>query len=368
MAISKKKIFLVVGARPNFMKAAPLIAELKKHPDQIAPQMIHTGQHYDYKLSKLFFDELGMSKPDVYLGVGSGSHAKQTARIMIELEQVFLKDRPDLVVVFGDINSTLAASVVAAKLCIRLAHVESGLRSFDNSMPEEINRIVTDRLSDLLFVSEESGLSNLENEGVPAEKIHFVGNIMIDSLVHNLETSRKSSILSDLELEPNEYAVLTLHRPANVDESDQLFELMECIAEIAHSIPIIFPCHPRTKVAIEKSDLVAKLFNRELRLIEPLGYLDFLRLQSQSHFVLTDSGGIQEETTYLNIPCITLRHNTERPSTVTVGSNTIVGVNPSLIKGAAAKVLDGHAKKGKVPALWDGKTSQRIVEILLQDT
>jgi len=363
-----RKLALVVGARPNFMKAAPLIRELRKFPEHFTPVLIHTGQHYDHKLSKLFFDELAMPRPDVHLDVGSGTHAEQTAKIMIALENTFLADRPDLVIVFGDINSTLAAAIVAAKLCIPLAHVEAGLRSFDNAMPEEINRIVTDRLSDILFVSEKSGLVNLRHEGTPDERVYFVGNIMIDSLAGNLEKAGESDILSRLELEPKRYVAMTMHRPANVDNPEVLGRILETVRTIGRRVPVVFPCHPRTRKMIEENHLADLNDTKTLRILNPLGYLEFLRLQSESQFVLTDSGGIQEETTYLRIPCLTVRENTERPSTVEVGSNVITGIDPHRILNAAEQVIDGNGKSGEIPELWDGHTAVRIVEILKNQT
>jgi len=364
--MSAKRIVLVVGARPNFMKSAPLMRELGKYPDRFENILIHTGQHYDHKLSQLFFEELKMPKPDIYLGVGSGSHAEQTARIMIGLESELGELRPDLVVVFGDVNSTLATSVVTSKLWIKLAHVEAGLRSFDNRMPEEINRIVTDRLSDYLFVSEESGLINLKAEGVPDEKVHFTGNIMIDSLVSNLEVAGKSDILDRLSLKPREYIAMTMHRPANVDNAEIFKGIIAVMKQISKRIPIIFPCHPRTQKRIEEFGL-AQAGDDQFRIVEPLGYLDFLHLQAQCRMVLTDSGGIQEETTYLQIPCITMRENTERPATVDVGTNIIAGVGPQRILQEATQTLDGRGKKGAIPELWDGKTAVRIVDILSKE-
>ena len=360
--MSKHKICLVVGARPNFMKSAPLMRELLANSDSFDTKLLHTGQHYDHALSQLFFDELKMPKPDIYLGVGSGSHAEQTGKIMIELEKSFGEMQPDLVVVFGDINSTLAAAVVTAKMCIKLAHVEAGLRSFDNTMPEEINRIVTDRLSHYLFVSEDSGIINLKNEGVSDDKVFYTGNIMIDSLVANLEIAKKSDILEKLGLTPGTYIAMTMHRPANVDEEDKLRELFEYIIEVSEKMPIVFPCHPRTKKRLEDFGIAGNA--KGLKMIEPLGYLDFLKLQSNANFVLTDSGGVQEETTYLKIPCITMRENTERPSTVDIGSNIIVGVNPKNIKDAAMRTINGERKKGDIPRLWDGKTAGRIVQLM----
>ncbi len=362
--MSHKKIALVVGARPNFMKSAPLMKELAVNGTCFDTVLIHTGQHYDHKLSQLFFDELKMPRPDIYLGVGSASHAQQTAKIMIELENYFSGIKPDLVVVFGDINSTMATALVASKMGIKIAHVEAGLRSFDHRMPEEINRIVTDRLSDYLFVSEESGLVNLEKEGVAKNRIFFTGNIMIDSLVSHLEIAGKSDILNKLSLQPHKYIAMTMHRPSNVDEPETLKNLMAVIKKISRRMPIVFPCHPRTKNRIDEFGIFEGEQHNGLKMIEPLGYLDFLRLQSQSNFVLTDSGGIQEETTYLKIPCITMRENTERPSTVEIGTNVITGVDPQKIMESAFAVLDGKFKSGNIPELWDGHTAERIVAVL----
>jgi UDP-N-acetylglucosamine 2-epimerase (non-hydrolysing) len=359
-----KKISLVVGARPNFMKAAPLMRALQQKPGVFAPALIHTGQHYDHKMSQLFFEELKMPEPDIYLGVGSGTHAEQTARIMIALEESLTADRPDLVVVFGDINSTLAAAIVAAKLTIPVAHVEAGLRSFDNGMPEEINRIVTDRLSHLLFVSEPSGLINLEREGADKNRVYFVGNIMIDSLTASLDACRASTVHERLKVEPNEYVVLTLHRPSNVDNANVLNELLKVISDIGEHLPVVFPCHPRTKKEMESSGALSRVDPERLRIVEPLGYLDFLRLQVDCRFVLTDSGGIQEETTYLQKPCITLRYNTERPATVDEGTNVLTGPDPAKVSEAAENILAGNWKSGRIPEKWDGKTAGRIASIL----
>jgi UDP-N-acetylglucosamine 2-epimerase (non-hydrolysing) len=359
-----KKLALIVGARPNFMKAAPLMRELRRFPGQFQPLLIHTGQHYDHKLSQLFFEELGMDRPDIYLGVGSGSHAEQTAKIMIELEKVFLDQRPDLVVVFGDVNSTMAASLVAAKLQIKIAHVEAGLRSFDNGMPEEINRVVTDRISDYLFVTEPSGLKHLEQEGIAKAKVFYTGNIMIDSLVSSLAAAKKSTILDDLKLESRKYAVMTLHRPSNVDDPATLMAIINAVISVGARVPVVFPCHPRTQKELAKQNLSVSPTSGPLRLIEPLGYLDFLRLQSECLFVLTDSGGVQEETTYLQIPCVTMRENTERPVTVEIGSNILVGPNPDKVLEAVQGILDGKHKQGRIPELWDGHTADRIVKEL----
>ena len=359
------KISVIVGARPNFMKAAPLLREMEKRLDRITPVLIHTGQHYDANLSQLFFDELKMPRPDVYLGVGSSTHAQQTATIMVELEKIWMADPPDLVVVFGDVNSTMASALVTSKLLIKLAHVEAGLRSFDHTMPEEINRIVTDRLSDLLFVSEESGLRNLASEGVPADRIFHTGNIMIDSLVHSLEACKKTTVLEDLSLTPGEYAVMTMHRPSNVDDARRLGELLDLVNEISHEVPVVFPCHPRTKKEMSNLGVLGSIDDAHFKIIDPIGYLDFLRLQSEAKFVLTDSGGIQEETTYLRIPCITMRENTERPATVETGSNILTGPHPEKIRRAVRDVLNGNHRKGERPKYWDGRTAPRIVDIIL---
>jgi len=361
----KYKLLLVVGARPNFMKSAPLMKELSQNSDAFETILVHTGQHYDENLSKLFFDQLKMPQPDIFLGIGSGSHAEQTAGIMIALEKVFTERQPNLVIVFGDVNSTLAAAVVAAKLCIPTAHVEAGLRSFDNTMPEEINRIVTDRLSDYLFVTEKSGMVNLQNEGVPEDKMFFTGNIMIDSLVKNLEVSRDSDILERLSLEPKQYVTLTLHRPANVDNQAVFSDLLSILSEIGAENPVVFPCHPRTSKRLREFGLLENIDSRIIKIIDPLGYLDFLKLQSHSRFVLTDSGGVQEETTYLQIPCVTLRENTERPVTAEIGTNTITGLDPQKIKNAVNRILSGDQKDGQIPDLWDGQTAGRIVKVLL---
>jgi UDP-N-acetylglucosamine 2-epimerase (non-hydrolysing) len=360
-----KKITVIVGARPNFMKAAPVLKEILQHPDSLSAFLIHTGQHYDHNLSKLFFEDLGMPNPDLYLGVGSGSHAEQTAKIMVELEIVMMKRRPDLVMVFGDVNSTLAGALVASKLCIPLSHVEAGLRSFDKTMPEEINRMVADCLADYLFVTEKSGMENLLREGVNPQKIIFVGNTMIDSLVGNLEAAQKSGILDQLSLKPRGYAVLTLHRPSNVDDIAILSSLLEVISTIGRKTPVVFPCHPRTRKELNEFGLLDKIDKDAIRIVEPLGYLDFLKLQSESKFVLTDSGGIQEETTYLGIPCITLRESTERPITAELGTNVITGIDPGKIISAANSIIDGKMKKSRIPELWDGKAARRIVNFIL---
>ncbi len=359
-----RKLLCIVGTRPNFVKSAPLIRELKKNLDFFNTKLVHTGQHYDVNLSDWLFNDLGMQPPDISLGVGSGSHTQQTAKIMLGLEEAITNEKADLVVVFGDVNSTLAAAVVAAKMGVKLAHVESGLRSFDRAMPEEINRIVTDHLSDYLFVTEESGMQNLQREGIAPEKVFFAGNIMIDSLLSTMNVVKKSDVLNKLGLRTREYALMTLHRPSNVDDSRTLTEILGTIAQVSKRIPVVFPCHPRTKNNISRFGLDQVLADCSIIITEPLGYVDFCRLTYESKFVLTDSGGIQEETTYLQIPCITMRENTERPITVTVGTNLMTGNNRTEILKAIDAILAGNPKKGAVPDLWDGHTAERIVAIL----
>jgi UDP-N-acetylglucosamine 2-epimerase (non-hydrolysing) len=368
--MSKKlKIMHVVGARPNFIKIAPLVAEIKKHP-QMEQILVHTGQHYDEGMSQAFFKDLGLPFPDIQLNVGSGSHAIQTAKIMERFEPVLLKQRPDLLIVVGDVNSTIACGLTAVKLGIPVAHVEAGLRSFDRTMPEEINRILTDAISDYLFTTEQSANENLLREGIPKEKVFFVGNVMIDTLLKHQELSRSSPILSVLNLQPKAYAVLTLHRPSNVDHKGTFQKILKALFEIAQKTPIIFPCHPRTKKKIQFFGLEDYFTSyplplpRDILLIDPLGYLDFLRLVSEARFVLTDSGGIQEETTALGIPCLTLRENTERPVTVTQGTNVVVGINGAKILEESLKILDGKPIRGRMPELWDGKSANRILRIL----
>ncbi|ACF13261.1 UDP-N-acetylglucosamine 2-epimerase [Chloroherpeton thalassium ATCC 35110] len=359
-----KKIISVVGARPNFMKIAPLHHALKKS-GKYQSIILHTGQHYDEKMSKVFFDDLGLPEPDIYLGIGSGSHAEQTAKVMIEFEKVLMKELPEIVIVVGDVNSTLACSIVAAKLLVPVAHVEAGLRSGDRTMPEEINRIVTDSISDLLFVSEPSGMHNLINEGVSEEKMFFVGNIMIDSLVAHVQKANQSNVLKNLGLEEKSYTLVTLHRPSNVDSKESLEKMLRIFAEIAHRSQIVFPIHPRTRKRLEDFGLMEKANAiSKLRLIEPQGYIEFLKLMKEAALVLTDSGGIQEETTVLGVQCLTMRENTERPATIEVGTNQLVGTDESEIKAKAMEVLNGNIKEGKIPEKWDGRTADRIVATL----
>lgn len=360
-----KRILNVVGARPNFMKIAPIQRAMQQYPREFQPLLVHTGQHYDERMSKLFFEDLQLPQPDIYLGVGSGSHAEQTARIMIDFEKICLERKPDLVLVVGDVNSTVACSLVASKLWIPVAHVEAGLRSYDRKMPEEINRLMTDAVSDYLFVTEQSGIDNLLKEGIDRAKIHFVGNVMIDSLAYFLEKANGSPVLQQFELQPRGYALVTLHRPSNVDEPENFLKIISAFEEIQRHLPIIFPIHPRTEKNIKLFGLEEKVKSlKNLKLLPPVGYLDFMQLTQKCKFVMTDSGGIQEETTYLGIPCITLRENTERPVTVEVGTNEIVGTDTEKIIALGERILAGKWKTGRVPELWDGRAAERIVEVL----
>jgi UDP-N-acetylglucosamine 2-epimerase (non-hydrolysing) len=360
------KIINVVGARPNLVKIAPLLRAMHRQ-ERVEPLLIHTGQHYDKKLSDIFFQQMKISEPDFNLDVGSGSQAWQTAEILKRIEPLLVDHRPDLVLVVGDVNSTVAASLAAAKLGIPIAHVEAGLRSFDRSMPEEINRVVTDALADHLFVTEQDAVENLLKEGRPRERIYFVGNVMIDALEQFLAVAQKSRIAEHLGLVSNgslqQFGLVTLHRPSNVDSSATLASLMRALDSVADMVPLIFPVHPRTR---QKLSQLGIKDNAELRLIDPLGYLEFICLLSHARIVLTDSGGVQEETTALGIPCLTLRENTERPVTVTFGTNHIVGQDFEKIKTRAREILDGNSKKGERPELWDGHAAERIVEILLK--
>lgn len=359
-------ILNVVGARPNLMKIAPLVDEMQRHPE-IDQMLLHTGQHYDENLSRIFFDELDIPRPDIYLHVGSGSHAQQTARVMTAFEPVLLRHKPDLVVVVGDVNSTLACTITAAKLWIPVAHIEAGLRSFDRRMPEEINRIVTDALSSFLFTSCRDADQNLLNEGVPAEKIFFVGNVMIDSLNRHRARAEQLNTAARFELRPGQYALLTLHRPSNVDVPHVLSGILSALAAIQRDLPILFPAHPRTVARVAEHGFGARLAAAPgLRMVEPLGYLEFLDLMMHAQFVLTDSGGIQEETTILGVPCLTIRDNTERPITVSEGTNTLVGPDPRRIVAAAQRIMAGECKTGRIPELWDGRAAERIVRIMIE--
>jgi UDP-N-acetylglucosamine 2-epimerase (non-hydrolysing) len=360
------KILNIVGARPNLPKIAPLIREMRCHP-AIEPILVHTGQHYDEVLSDVFFRELGIPAPDVNLEVGSASHAAQTAEILRRIEPVLIEQQPDVVLVVGDVNSTVAVSLAAAKLGIPIAHIEAGLRSFDRSMPEEINRVLTDAMADYLFVTEEDAIENLRREGRPDRSIHFVGNVMIDSLRRFLPLAQRSTIGQGLGLRSGEtwsqFAVLTLHRPSNVDSEEKLAGLVASIEAVSKHIPIVFPVHPRTRQRLNGRNSIN---GSRIRIIPPVGYLDFLSLLSRATVVLTDSGGIQEETTALGVPCLTLRENTERPVTVSEGTNILVGTDPEKILQATADILAGKTKAGRVPRLWDGKAAERILEILIK--
>lgn len=361
------KILNIVGARPNFMKMAPIVREMKRRESDFLPLLVHTGQHYDEAMSDAFFRDLGLPKPDVHLEIGSASHAVQTARIMTAFEPVVLEQKPDWVLVVGDVNSTIACALVCSKLGVKVAHVEAGLRSRDRSMPEEINRLLTDQISDLLLTTSQDADENLKAEGIPAEKIRFVGNVMIDSLFYSLKLSERLTVREDLNLSEKEYAVVTLHRPSNVDERETFSGLLDALCEVSARIPVVFPVHPRTKARISEFGFTERIENSNVKLIEPLGYLDFMRLYSGARLVLTDSGGLQEETTALSIPCLTLRENTERPITIEMGTNKLVGVSQEKIKQAAFEILseENSAEDKKIPPLWDGKAAERICDSLL---
>lgn len=364
----KLKIISVVGARPNFMKVAPIHREFQLYKELVEHLICHTGQHYDYEMSKIFFDDLGLPQPNFYLGVGSGSHGEQTGRIMIEFEKICYQTNPDLVIVVGDVNSTIAATLTATKLGIKTAHIEAGLRSFDRRMPEEINRIATDSICDYHFVTEESGVKNLLKEGHDPEKVFFVGNTMIDSLIYILPKINKSNIISKLRLNEKEFAVMTLHRPSNVDNKSQLTQIIELIEYICKdkSFHLVLPLHPRTRKNIEQFGLKPKVGSiPNLILTEPLGYIDFVKLMKHSKLVLTDSGGVQEETTFLGVPCITMRTTTERPITCQIGTNILVYPEKDKLINAVQEILNGNLRQHKIPPLWDGKTAKRIVEIIL---
>src|SRR5208337_1000758 len=353
----------IVGARPNFMKVAPVLNALKDHAN-VTQTLVHTGQHYDVNMSEVFFQQLKIPAPDVNLAVGSGTHAKQTAEIMMRLEPVILERQPDLVLVYGDVNSTVATALVCVKLGVQLGHVEAGLRSFDRTMPEEINRLVTDQLADLLFTPSEDGDENLRREGIPAQKIFRVGNVMIDSLVRLLPAAQKALVqitATKPDGTPVRYALVTLHRPSNVDDSETLKSILDSLLEVNRDLTVIFPAHRRTRKRIADFGTPTG----QLRLLDPLPYLDFLGLQSRATVVITDSGGIQEETTYLGIPCLTLRENTERPITVSMGTNVLVGRDREKLRTELSRVLAGKAKKGTVPPLWDGHAGDRIAGILV---
>ena len=364
------KILNVVGARPNFVKIAPLLREMARRP-QIAPVLVHTGQHYDARMSDEFFEALAIPAPDVNLGVGSGSHAQQTAEVMKRLEPVMDAVRPDVVLVVGDVNSTLAAALVAAKMRIRVAHVEAGLRSFDRTMPEEINRLVTDSIADDLFATEESAVMNLAREGIPAERVHFTGNVMIDALRLARPLWQASTVFRDLGLDGDRrYGVVTLHRPANVDDPRRLRDMVAALRDLATHLPLIFPVHPRVKTRLAREHVTwltpsSGVPDQGLVCTDPLGYLDFIALVNRAAIVLTDSGGIQEETTMLAVPCLTLRENTERPITVTHGTNRVIGVAPRRIVEEGVRALTHPPTPQSPPPLWDGHAAVRVVDVLL---
>lgn len=363
--MKKKKILLIAGARPNFMKIAPIAREFDKHADSIEYKIVHTGQHYDRNMSDVFFDELGIRQPDYHLEAGGGSHSVQTAKIMVEFEKVCEKDRPDLVIVVGDVNSTLACSIVAKKMHIKVAHVEAGLRSFDLTMPEEINRMVTDSISDLFFVTEEQGVLNLKNEGKKEGTIHFVGHVMIDNLYFQMSRLEKMDtgifVTNGFKKVNPEYGVVTLHRPSNVDDKQTLQRIFEAFEEITKKLPLIFPIHPRTRKNMEAFDITPP---EAMVLTEPLSYMEFLNIWKDSKVVLTDSGGLQEETTALGIPCLTIRENTERPITITEGTNELTGASKKKILSCFEKILAGKWQTGQRPKFWDGMTSERIARVI----
>lgn len=353
------KILVICGARPNFMKIAPIMWEIRRRGG-IDSYLVHTGQHYDAKMSDLFFEQLRIPRPDVDLGVGSGSHAVQTAEVMKRVEPVIIEQKPDVLLVVGDVNSTIASALVAVKLGVPVAHVEAGLRSFDRTMPEEINRILTDSISRWLFVSERSGLENLKGEGVGPDRVFFVGNVMIDTLLATRSHFERSTILADMGLTPGRFAVLTLHRPSNVDDPGVLSGILAALQGLTREIPVVFPVHPRTRKALNGCPAAA---DSNLRLVDPLGYLEFMKLVGNARMVLTDSGGIQEETTVLGVPCITLRSNTERPATVTEGTNMLAGSDPKKIAAAWQQAM-AAPKAARIPELWDGRAACRILDIL----
>ncbi len=360
------KVMLVCGARPNFMKIAPVMKAISAS-GKLQPFLVHTGQHYDAKMSQSFFDVLDIPHPDVDLGVGSGSHAEQTARIMVEFEKLCLREKPDMVVVVGDVNSTLACTIVAKKLWIPAAHIEAGLRSFDMKMPEEVNRMVTDILCDLFFTTDPEGNHNLAKMGIPAEKIHFAGNVMIDTLLQNRSKADVNPILRDFGLKKGNFVLLTMHRPSNVDDPEVLKRLLDAIGVVQEKLPVVFPSHPRTLKMIEQHGLMEILRGMtQVKVCEPLDYHQTLCLNAHSRFVMTDSGGLQEETTALGIPCITIRENTERPVTVVVGTNEVVGTQSEKILDSVERILSGRWKKGGIPEGWDGHASVRIVQVLEQ--
>jgi UDP-N-acetylglucosamine 2-epimerase (non-hydrolysing) len=361
------KIHLIAGARPNFMKIAPVLRAAATHKEIISCQIVHTGQHYDRSMSEVFFEELGIPAPDYNLGCGGGSHAEQTAKIMVAYEKLCLEERPDIVLVVGDVNSTLACSIVAKKLNVTVAHIEAGLRSDDREMPEEINRLVTDAISDLFFVTERSGVEHLRREGKAEEMIHYVGHVMVDNVIYQRDKLEREPLADGespgYKLNHPNYGVITLHRPSNVDDPLVFAELAGALRRISENLPLVFPVHPRTRQNMECFGID---LGPHITLMDPMGYMDFLNLWKDATMVLTDSGGLQEETTALGVPCLTLRNNTERPVTIEEGTNVLVGTDPKVIEEAAADILVGNAKHGHRPDLWDGNAAERIVRILLE--
>jgi UDP-N-acetylglucosamine 2-epimerase (non-hydrolysing) len=360
-------ILCVVGARPNFMKIAPLMRRFNSANSGISATLLHTGQHYDEAMKQSFFDQLDIPTPDIDLGVGGGSHAVQTAEIMKRFEPVVDEINPDIVLVVGDVNSTVACALVAAKKNIKIVHVEAGLRSFDRAMPEEINRLITDQLSDLLFTTEKDAVVNLNAEGIASEKVHFVGNVMIDTLLNNLDRAvcSKAIFTAASATITNGYGLVTLHRPSNVDEKSVLEGIVETLVNISEELPLAFPVHPRTKSKLEEFNLLTSLSTSNVLLLPPMAYLDMLGLMRDAKVVLTDSGGLQEETTALGVACITLRENTERPITITEGTNVLVGSKPSAIYDSFREIMDSGGKSGNIPKFWDGKAAERIHQTLL---
>jgi len=358
-------ILHVIGARPNFMKVAPVMGALSAYA-AVHQTLVHTGQHYDVNMSDVFFQQLGLPEPDANLGVGSGSHAEQTAQVMLRFENVVLTQQPDLVLVYGDVNSTLAASLVCAKLGISTGHVEAGLRAFDRTMPEEINRVLTDQLADLLFTPSSDGDENLMREGIDPQKVHLVGNVMIDTVIRLLPSAMSTWRQSQWrEWEGRRYVLTTLHRPSNVDDPVVLQSFLDAFGEISREIPVIFPLHPRTRQRFDSAAYTARF--PQVHLAQPLGYLEFLALQRFATAVITDSGGVQEETTYLGIPCLTVRNNTERPVTVTVGTNTLVGQDMQRLLQEVGQILSGGGKRGQIPPLWDGRAGERIAAVIVRE-
>jgi len=362
-----KKIISVVGARPNFMKVAPIHRAFQQYSSSVEHLIVHTGQHYDAAMSDAFFQDLDMPQPAVFLGIGSGSHAVQTAKVMVEFEKVCEDIKPDFVIVVGDVNSTVGCSLVSVKMCIPTAHVEAGLRSFDRTMPEEINRIATDSICDYWFVTEQSGLDELQKQGAPKDKVFFVGNTMIDSLHYALPRAKQSAFMKELGLMEKGYALITMHRPSNVDEPDQLKNLLLMLAELTDKRDIVFPVHPRTRKNISAFGLSEIIENHpRLKLIDPQGYINFLSLMMNADFVMTDSGGIQEETTALGVPCLTIRTTTERPITTTLGTNILIQPEPNAIRQALSDIIHLPRKQGQIPPLWDGNTANRIAKIIVE--